>query len=141
MRFAYVDEEGRVVSAHNDDTVTTVPVGAVPLDESQFEDRFSLKWSESGWQREEVAGGNDPDPAVSILVSRFQLFGALLEVNELDTVTAWGEQEAEPLHKLALETSAVFSNSSATIGALAAARGWDENYVVHLFQRAAQIRA
>ncbi|AYD65295.1 hypothetical protein DVB37_16245 [Achromobacter sp. B7] len=141
MRFAYVDQEGRVVSAHNDDTVDAVPVGAVPLDEAQFEDRFSLKWDQTGWVRDEAAGAGGPSPARDIQVSRFQLFGALLELNELSAVLEWGEQEAEPLHKLALETSAVFSNSSAAICALATARGWDENYVVQLFQRAAQVRA
>lgn len=54
MRFAFIDDEGRVLSAHNDYTVTVIPDGAVPLDEVQFEDRFSLRWSGSEWLPDEA---------------------------------------------------------------------------------------
>lgn len=63
MRFAYVDEEGRVLSAHNDYTVTVIPDGAVPLDEVQFDDRFSLRWSGSGWLLDEVSASVDLTPS------------------------------------------------------------------------------
>lgn len=49
MRYVFIDDEGRVLSAHNDDTVTELPIGAVLIDEAQFEDRFSLRWTGHTW--------------------------------------------------------------------------------------------
>lgn len=141
MRFAYVGDDGRVLSAHNDDTVGHLPDGAVPLDEIQFEERFSLRWTGTAWSQDDATGGVVEKPRPSIQVSRFQLFAALLELDELGAVLEWGETEAAPLHKLALDTSPVFSTSSETITALAAARGWTDDYVVQLFERAAMARA
>ncbi|PPA72668.1 hypothetical protein C4E15_29440 [Achromobacter spanius] len=141
MRFAYVDEDGRVLSAHNDDTLDRLPDGAVPLDETQFEERFGLRWTGTAWSQEDAPGGVVDKPRASVQVSRFQLFAALLELDELGAVLEWGETDAEPLHKLALDTSPVFSTSSETIAALAAARGWTDDYVVQLFERAARARA
>lgn len=43
MRYAYFDEAGRCSTAHNDDTVTTLPDGAVALSAAQWNDRFSLR--------------------------------------------------------------------------------------------------
>lgn len=43
MRYAIFDQQGRVDSAHNDDTVLELPEGAVELSESQWGDRFNLR--------------------------------------------------------------------------------------------------
>lgn len=42
MKYAFFNTEGRVDSAHNDDTVTELPSGAVELSEAQFAERFDL---------------------------------------------------------------------------------------------------
>lgn len=43
MRYAFFNAEGRVDTAHNDDTVAELPEGAVELTEEQFEGRFDLR--------------------------------------------------------------------------------------------------
>lgn len=43
MKFAYFDQAGRVAEAHNDDTIHTLPGGAVMLTEAQFLNRFDYK--------------------------------------------------------------------------------------------------
>lgn len=141
MQFAYVDTNGRVVTAHNDETVSRLPDGAVLLEDEAFENRFSLRWDGAVWVRDEAEAEVTPESPMTLQASRFQFLAALLELDELDAVMAWGAADASPLHKLALETSPVFSTSSETIAALAAARGWTDDYVVQLFKRAALARA
>jgi len=43
MRFAFLGENGRVDTTHDDDTVTRLPVGAIGLTETQWSDRFNLR--------------------------------------------------------------------------------------------------
>lgn len=43
MKYAFFNAEGRVESAHNDDTVTELPDGAVELTEEQWFRRFDLR--------------------------------------------------------------------------------------------------
>lgn len=43
MRFAFYDENGRVISAFNDETVIELPTGAVELTEEQFDNRFNYQ--------------------------------------------------------------------------------------------------
>ncbi|WP_441228019.1 hypothetical protein AB7813_08415 [Tardiphaga sp. 20_F10_N6_6] len=45
MLYAFIDEAGRITSAHNDDTVSELPEGAVALSDAQFETRFDLRYS------------------------------------------------------------------------------------------------
>lgn len=44
MRYAFFNAEGRVDTAHNDDTVSQLPEGAVALTEKQFSERFDLRF-------------------------------------------------------------------------------------------------
>ncbi len=55
MRFAFFDQQGRVESAHNDDTVSELPEGAVELSVDQWEDRFNLRF---------VSGNISYDPII-----------------------------------------------------------------------------
>lgn len=43
MKFAFFDENGSVVSAHNDDTVFELPKNAVALDDDKWENRCNLR--------------------------------------------------------------------------------------------------
>jgi hypothetical protein len=43
MKFAFFDENGSVVSAHNDDTVFELPKNAVALGDEQWENRCNLR--------------------------------------------------------------------------------------------------
>lgn len=43
MKYAFFDANGRVESAHNDDTVNSLPNDAVELTEEQWYSRFDLK--------------------------------------------------------------------------------------------------
>lgn len=45
MRFAFFDASGRVDTAHNDDTISDLPEGAVALSDAQWENRFNLRLS------------------------------------------------------------------------------------------------
>lgn len=141
MRYAFIDDEGRVLSAHNDDTVDELPDGAVLIDESQFEDRFNLRWTGHTWIQDAADIGDAVIHQAKVQVSRFQLFAALLELGELDKALDWAKNEAEPLHKLALEMSPVFSPASDTIKALAVDLDWTDEFVQHLFERAATAQA
>lgn len=49
MRFAILDANGLVLSAHNDETVNELPPGAAPLDEEQWQRRFYLRWDGEKW--------------------------------------------------------------------------------------------
>ena len=56
MRYGIFGPDGRIVSAHNDDTLTTAPTGAVALSDAQWQRRYDLR----------VDSGNlidDPQPA------------------------------------------------------------------------------
>lgn len=59
MRFAIVDTQGLVVTAHNDDTVSELPQGGAPLTEQEWDTRFDLHWTGEKWERmsPEVAEG------------------------------------------------------------------------------------
>ncbi|UCV02307.1 DUF4376 domain-containing protein [Dechloromonas denitrificans] len=46
MRFATFDADGRIDTAHNDDTVIKLPDGAVQLTDIQWESRFDLRLSD-----------------------------------------------------------------------------------------------
>lgn len=43
MRYVFFDENGRIKEAHNDQTVTNLPEGAVALTEEQWAKRFDLR--------------------------------------------------------------------------------------------------
>ncbi|MBL35899.1 MAG: hypothetical protein CMI10_13485 [Oceanospirillaceae bacterium] len=49
MRFAMLDADGLVLSAHNDETIAELPDGGAPLDEDQWERRFYLRWDGEKW--------------------------------------------------------------------------------------------
>lgn len=51
MRYAMIDADGLVVSAHNDLTIKELPAGAAPLTEQEWENRFSLKWTGNQWEQ------------------------------------------------------------------------------------------
>jgi hypothetical protein len=42
MKYAFFDADGRVESSHNDDTVATMPDGAVGLSDGEWDRRFDL---------------------------------------------------------------------------------------------------
>jgi hypothetical protein len=43
MKYAFFNTDGRVVTAHNDDTVTNLPDGAVELSDDQWKKRFEFR--------------------------------------------------------------------------------------------------
>lgn len=48
MRYGIFGNDGRIESAHNDDTVTQLPGGAVELSETQWDNRFDLLLTSDG---------------------------------------------------------------------------------------------
>lgn len=85
MYFAFFDQQGRVETAHNDDAVSLIPVGAVELTKSQFEGRFDLR----------LVGGvlsfdplPSPPPVVPRSVTMRQARLALLQTGKLDVVNS-----------------------------------------------------
>lgn len=49
MRYAFIDEEGRVVSAHNDETIHQLPEGSIEINDEQFDSRLNLRWDGASW--------------------------------------------------------------------------------------------
>ncbi len=43
MKFVYFGDDGKVVSAHNDDTVSEIPKGATGVSDEQWGDRWNLQ--------------------------------------------------------------------------------------------------
>lgn len=72
MRYAYFNPEGRVDTAHNDDTLKVVPEGAVELTQAQFEDRFNLMYRDGNLSKVPFITPKSLDQVVSELTNAVQ---------------------------------------------------------------------
>lgn len=141
MKYAFFNQDGRIDTAHNDDTVKDVPAGAKELTDDQWNKRFDLRL-----QGDELI--DDPLPApvpVTIVpnrVSMRQARLALLQAGLLDDVAAAIEAMQSPQKEAAQiewEYSQEVHRDKALVLALAPALGLDAAALDQLFITAATL--
>lgn len=99
MLFAFFDEQGRVREAHNDETVTELPAGAIELNDGQWGKRFDLRLVDG-----ELV--DSPEPAAAINDAKKRAITAINAACEqaiasiqsgypASEVLSWPKQEAE----------------------------------------------
>lgn len=126
MKYAFFGVDGRVESAHDDDTVAALPAGAVELSAAQFLNRFDYEIVENALVLNPIV---PPPPTLSALKLAkksevTQAFNASMSQIVGDTpaheISSWGKQEAEAR---AFADAATTNNPTPLIDNLAAARG------------------
>jgi hypothetical protein len=144
MRYAIIDQQGRIVEAHNNDTLSELPEGAILLSDEQWPDRFNLRWSGSQWVLDPLP---EPEPDITaireaMIVTRFQARAALYIEGLFDQVNAaMTDPQADGLARLAWTDAQTFHRTSPTVIAMGAALGFSDAQLDDLFTLAATLKA
>lgn len=101
MKFAYFNELGRIETAHNDDTIDSLPEGAIGLTEEQFLNHFDYELVAKKLVLNPIVA---PAPTLAALKLAkkseiTQAFNASMSQVVGDTpsyvISSWGKQEAQ----------------------------------------------
>ena len=50
MKYAVIDESGKMISAVNDETISTIPKDCITLTDRDWDKRYSIYWDGSSWK-------------------------------------------------------------------------------------------
>ena len=131
MKFAYFNNEGRVETAINDQTISQIPEGAFELNDEQFANRFDLLVVENQLTISPIPPILPTLPELKA-IKKAQINGAFEQTMQMitagypqDEIASWGKQEQEARAFVADAESA-----TPLIGALSATRGVEKSDLV-----------